>query len=149
MSIEPEIVTIPEGPVTMGVPQCPPELEAHVWSRQEVHVPAFGVATHAVTVGEYLTFAKESGYAICEELRTDRRFQDHCAPAAFVSWIDAVRYVQWLARETGKRYRLVRDAEYEKAARGGLEGRRGRLAGGSGGLRQPGRKPPAGRILRA
>jgi len=124
MPIEPEIVTIPEGPVTLGVPDCQPDLESHAWQRQELFVPAFGIATCAVTVEEYLAFADESGYAICEELRSDPRFQNPRAPVAFVSWIDAVRYVQWLARETGKPYRLVRDAEYEKAARGGLEGRR-------------------------
>lgn len=55
---------------------------------------------------------------------TDLRFQDPQAPAAYVNWIDAVRYTQWLARETGKPYRLLRDAEYEKAARGGLPGKK-------------------------
>src|SRR5439155_13064068 len=77
-----------------------------------------------VTVREYLKFADETGYAISELLRSDARFKDLRAPAAFISWIDAVRYTQWLARMTGKPYRLVRDAEYEKASRGGLEGRR-------------------------
>ena len=66
-------------------------------------------------------FADATGYAIAQELRSDARFEATRAPAAFVSWIDAVRYAQWLARETGKPYRLVRDAEYEKAARGGLK----------------------------
>ena len=124
MPIEPDIVTIPEGTVIMGVPECALDLEAHVWRRVKVNVPAFGIATHAVTVAEYLAFANESGYAICEELRTDHRFQNPRAPAAFISWIDAARYVQWLARMTDKPYRLLRDAEYEKAARGGLESKR-------------------------
>ena len=35
-----------------------------------------------------------------------------------------MRYTHWLARMTGEPYRLARDAEYEKAARGGLEGKR-------------------------
>jgi formylglycine-generating enzyme required for sulfatase activity len=87
-------------------------------------VPEFAIAKYAVTVGQYLTFADETGYAVDEQIRTDPRFQDHSAPAAFVNWLDAVRYTQWLSRETGKAYRLVRDAEYEKAARGGLEGKR-------------------------
>lgn len=124
-AIEPEIITIEAGSVTLGDPECPPGARvAHVWTKKEVYVPTFGIAKYAVTVGEYLAFADATGYAICEELRTDPRFQDPRQPAAFVSWIDAVRYTQWLSRRTGKPYRLVRDAEYEKAARGGLVGKK-------------------------
>jgi formylglycine-generating enzyme required for sulfatase activity len=89
-----------------------------------VHVPAFGVARHAVTVEAYIEFSRESGYCISEELAKDPRFQNPMAPAAFMSWIDATRYAQWLSRQTGKPYRLLRDAEYEKAARGGRIGQR-------------------------
>lgn len=124
MPIEPEIILIPEGPLKMGVPDCPPDTSPHAWSSRDVHVPTFGIAKYAVTVTEYLAFARESNYAICETLYNDPRFQDPHVPAAFISWIDAVRYTHWLARETRKSYRLVRDAEYERAARGGLEGRR-------------------------
>lgn len=123
--IEPEIVLIPAGSIILGVPEYPPESRpVHVWTRKEVYVPAFGIGKTAVTVGEYLAFAEATDYPIAEELRTDQRFRNPRQPAAFVSWIDAVRYTQWLSRETGKLYRLVRDAEYEKAARGGLVGKR-------------------------
>ncbi|MBI1917365.1 MAG: SUMF1/EgtB/PvdO family nonheme iron enzyme [Planctomycetes bacterium] len=135
MPIEPEMVVIPAGPVTLGVPDCPDDTQPHRWARTRVDVPAFAIARYAITVREYLTFAGESGYAISELLRTDPRFADPRAPAAFISWIDAVRYTQWLSRMTGKPYRLVRDAEYEKASRGGFEG-----------LRFPwGDEPPEGR----
>jgi formylglycine-generating enzyme required for sulfatase activity len=125
MPFEPELVRIPEGPVQLGTPSFPGDSKLpHAWIAQEVLVPPFAVATCAVTVGEYLHFADTTGYAICDVLRSDPRFRDPRAPAAFVSWIDAVRYAQWMARETGKPYRLLRDAEYEKASRGGLAGRR-------------------------
>jgi formylglycine-generating enzyme required for sulfatase activity len=124
MPIEPDIVTIPKGPVTLGVPDCPPDTKPHKWSTRQADLAGFGIGRYAVTVKEYLAFADETGYAIAEDLRTDPRFQDPQAPAAYVSWIDAVRYVQWLGRETGKPYRLARDAEYEKAARGGLRAKR-------------------------
>lgn len=122
--IEPDMVTIPVGPVVLGEPDCPADTAPHRWSRRQVDVPAFAIARTAVTVGEYLTFARETGYAICEELERDARFQNPRAPAAFISWIDAARFVQWLSRCTGRPYRLPRDAEYEKAARGGLAGKR-------------------------
>lgn len=122
---EPEIVVILAGPVLQGVPEFPAESKLpHVWTPREVNVPAFGIARYAVTVEEYLAFANQTGYAVSEELRRDPRFQNPRAPAAFTSWIDATHFTQWLSRETGKHYRLPRDAEYEKAARGGLVGKR-------------------------
>src|SRR5262245_5888409 len=119
----PEMIRIGEGMVRLGMPPFPSDSSfPHPWKEREVFVPEFSAARYAVTVGEYLDFADVTGYALCDALRTDPRFADRRAPAAFVSWIDAVRYAQWLARETGRPYRLLRDAEYERAARGGLEG---------------------------
>jgi formylglycine-generating enzyme required for sulfatase activity len=108
----------------LGVPAFPLESPLpHPWREQLVQVPAFGIAKYAVTVGEFLEFANATHYAAAPELHTDERFRNPRCPVAYTSWIDAVRYAQWLARETGKPYRLLRDAEFEKAARGGVEGR--------------------------
>jgi len=110
----------------MGVPDCPPKTNprTHTWFERTVDLPAFGVAQYAVTVGEYLEFADATGYPIGEALRTDKRFQHPRKPAAFISWLDAVHYIHWLNRELGACYRMLRDAEYEKAARGGLIGKK-------------------------
>ena len=40
-------------------------------------------------------------------------------PVINVSWIDAGQYVAWLSLMTGKSYRLLSEAEYEYASRGG------------------------------
>jgi formylglycine-generating enzyme required for sulfatase activity len=65
---EPEIVTIPGGPVRLGEPEFPASSELHPWTARVVEVPAFGTAKYAVTVREHL----EAGYAICQS-RFNRR----------------------------------------------------------------------------
>ena len=39
-------------------------------------------------------------------------------PAIWITWYEAVDYCAWLSAETGKKYKLPSEAEWEKGARG-------------------------------
>jgi len=86
-----------------------------------VRVGAFALARHPVTNAEYARFLEATG-AAAPPTWSDPRFGDHDQPVVSVSWFDAVAYCEWLAHRSGRPARLPTEAEWECAARGGVEG---------------------------
>lgn len=123
---EPETVFVPSGPFVMGSEPGPgvPEWET---PRHPLELPAYRIGRFPITQREYAEF-------ILQDKAQEVPFQsgwfnrkppadrlEH--PVAGVSWAQALAYCDWLSRQTGRRYRLPGEAEWEKAARG-IDGRR-------------------------
>jgi len=140
----PPIVVIPTGDFLMGSAEDEAGHSEHEEPQRRVGIEVgFALGQGEVTVAEFREFASASGYvtdaerlggsAVYDEStgriverrgmtwRNDYsggRARDNL-PVINVSWNDAVAYVDWLAKRTGKPYRLPSEAEYEYALRAG------------------------------
>ncbi len=117
----------------------PPELVLREQPRHAVTIArAVAFGRYEITIEQFATFATEAGYSPepgCWQFtgsewtfdksrswRDARLDQGAAHPVTCVSWQDAEAYASWLARRTGKPYRLPSEAEWEYAARGGTQG---------------------------
>jgi sulfatase modifying factor 1 len=117
-SLEPDLVLIPEGWFRMGS-------EAGQENERPVHrvwVETFYFATSQVTNAEYARFLNATG-SQAPPLWEDPNFNHPEQPVVAVSWFEALKYCEWLSAITSRKYRLPTEAEWERAARGGVEDR--------------------------
>jgi formylglycine-generating enzyme required for sulfatase activity len=116
-AIEPIMERIPEGWFAMGCDTGrDDEKPVHrVW------VNAFELAAYQLTNAEYGRFLAATSGAPPPQWN-DAHFNDPQMPVVAVSWHEAASYCEWLSGATGKRYRLPTEAEWERAARCGVEG---------------------------
>jgi formylglycine-generating enzyme required for sulfatase activity len=107
---------IPEGWFQMGCDTGrDDETPAHrVW------VDAFELAAFQTTNAEYARFLDDTHHPR-PSLWGDPNFANSKQPVVAVSWFDATAYCRWLSRLFGKQHRLPTEAEWERAARGGVE----------------------------
>jgi formylglycine-generating enzyme required for sulfatase activity len=110
----PVMTVVPAGFFRMGWDNGDPdEKPVH-----EVTVPAaFAVSTYEITFSEWEACIADNG---CNSYRPDDHGWGRASrPVINVSWLDAQTYIAWLVQRTGKKYRLLTEAEWEYVARGG------------------------------
>jgi len=139
-----DMVAVKGGTYTMG---CTGEQgsDCFGWEKpaHRVTVGDFYMGKYEVTIDQYLQFCKETdshwpewlekgssnniytGSGVDKTYYSKRSMSESNTshPITGVNWHNAVAYCQWLSRKTGKKYRLSTEAEWEYAARGGLQSR--------------------------
>lgn len=109
----PQMIQIPAGTFRMG--NTSGLISADEAPRHEVKVNTFAMSVKEITYAQYDLFAKATGRKRPNSQGWDR--ETH--PVSDVSWDDALAYANWLSKQTGQKYRLPSEAEWEYAARGG------------------------------
>jgi sulfatase modifying factor 1 len=140
----PNLARIPAGEFLMGsADAADDERPVH-----RVSVSEFFIGRFAVTNDDYARFIRAAGHPapslrglplvagggrdlVFKELSAPYVWEDDNPPAGhgshpvvLVSFDDATAYCQWLTKAIERVVRLPTEAEWEKAARGGIEGRR-------------------------
>ena len=104
------MIAIPSGTFLMGqVDGKDDEQPVH-----RVTVKPFRICRYPITNSHWEAFRRETG-------RDELMYMHSNAPATSVNWFDAVAYCNWLSARWFLKVRLPSEAEWEFAARGGVE----------------------------
>ena len=140
-----KLVQIPAGKFLMGSPESEKDRDKEeIQHEVTISKPFYMGITH-VTVDQFATFVKDSGYktdaekdgsSVGSEIKDgtlDLKMVDGCSwrnpsfdqrgdhPVVQVSWNDAKAFCDWLSKKTGKTVSLPTEAQWEYACRAGTK----------------------------
>lgn len=140
----PRMVVLPVGSFTMGSPESEPGRSKNEGPQRQLRFErGFAMSRNEITLAEfrafveatqYVTDAEKTGTSAIYDERAGRMVRSRRVdwrrsfngsrgrdndPVVHVSWNDASAFASWLARASGKRYRLPTEAEFEYALRAG------------------------------
>lgn len=143
LTLEPQLVGVPGGKFLMGMSAEELDKLAELlgdeglgadreWllaqtPQHELRLPAFEIGRYPVTNAEYAAFVESPEGKTSPPRHWETRPESHrregevppelsSHPVVNVTWQDAMAYCDWLSQQTGKKYRLPTEAEWEKAA---------------------------------
>ena len=132
----PETVKIPAGSFLMGSSDADPQAGSDEKPQHTLTLPTYWIGKTEVTNAQFRPFVEGDGYtnqtywdAASWQWRTENKInQPTCwsgdqgnsanQPVVCVTWYEAMAYTRWLSGQTGQRFSLPTEAEWEKAARG-------------------------------
>ncbi len=115
-TLGPEMVWIPAGSFDMGDIQGKGEKDEK--PVHKVSVKRFAMGKYEVTFAEYDKFTTQEKH---KKQAYDEDWGRGNRPVIHVNWYDANAYTKWLSKQTGKKYRLPTEAEWEYASRAGTK----------------------------
>ena len=142
-SIGMKLALIPAGEFLMGSPETDKDAQPDEKPQHKVKITKpFYMGVHAVTVGQFRAFVKDTNYKTAAENASGawktitpggrvapgtnkhnwantgiEQTDDY--PVVIVDYPDAEEFCKWLSKADGKSYRLPTEAEWEYACRGG------------------------------
>ena len=112
----PTMVLVPAGEFRMGCLAGAGCRDSELPARDVAVQASFALGKHEVTFADYDRFTNTTGRP---SATSPRGWDRSSTPVVNVSWEDAQAYADWLTAQTGRRYRLPSEAEWEFAARSG------------------------------
>lgn len=116
--VGPEMVDIPAAKFRRGDLHADGDADELPVRQVQIAKP-FAIGRYPVTFEEYDLFCERTG----RPKPGDGGWGRGRRPVVNVNWYEATAYAEWLSQQTGKRYRLPSNAEFEHASRGGRETR--------------------------